>query len=160
VVQLEWEIDDALEGKVDRRLLEKVLAEALSGRPLAQPLSVGVTITTDEGIQELNRRHRGIDSPTDVLSFPLLDYESPERPRLLFPLPPGEPLSLGDLVISYERAVEQAESYGHSLERELAFLAVHGAMHLLGYDHEDPADAEEMRSQEEAVLRPMGLTRF
>ncbi len=158
-VVVEWEVEEPFEGTVNRPFLESVLAEALVGRGLPSPAAVGLTITDDEGIRELNLRHRGIDVPTDVLSFPLQEYESPEKPRILFPLPPGEPLPLGDIVISYPRAVEQAQEYGHSLERELAFLTVHGLMHLLGYDHEDPAQAQQMRVQEEAVLQRLGLGR-
>ncbi len=158
-VIVEWEVDEALEGVVDRRLLETALNEALKGRALRAPLEVGLTITDDEGIRELNRQHRGIDAATDVLSFPLQEYESPEKLKIVFPQPAGEPLPLGDIVISYPRAVEQAAEYGHSLNRELAFLAVHGAMHLLGYDHEVPSDAAQMRAQEEVVLERMGLAR-
>ncbi len=158
-VVIEWDILEPLEGVVDRHLIESVLAEALAGRKLDSPLSVGLVVTDDEGIRELNRRHRGVDAPTDVLSFPLEDYDAPEKPRATFPRPRGVPLPLGDIVISYERAVEQAESYGHSLDREIAFLVVHGALHLLGYDHEQPAEAERMRREEEAVLQRLGLGR-
>ena len=120
---------------------------------------VGLTVTGDDGIRQINREYRNIDDPTDVLSFPLLEYDAPERPRPGFPLPPDEPLALGDIVVSYPRAVEQAASYGHSVEREMAFLLVHGVMHLLGYDHEDAADQEAMRREEEMVLGRLGLVR-
>lgn len=156
---IEWDVDEALEGLVDRELLEAALLGVVSGRDLGRPVAVGLVVTDDQGIRDLNRRHRGIDAPTDVLSFPLWEYEAPEKPRLDFPLPPGEPLPLGDLVISHERAVEQAGEYGHSLAREMAFLVVHGVLHLLGYDHEDAVDAGEMRRQEEAVLSGLGLAR-
>ncbi len=156
---VEWEIDEPLEGVVSRSLLESVLAEAAAGRWPGGPVAVGLIITDDEGIREMNREYRGIDAPTDVLSFPLQEYESPEQPRVLFPQPSEEPLSLGDIVISYPRAAEQAQEYGHSLERELAFLAVHGMMHLLGYDHEDPSQAARMRQEEESILQRLGLTR-
>ena len=159
LIQLDWEVDEALEGKVDPGFMESVLTEALSDRKVGSQLEVSLTITTDEGIRELNQRFRGVDAATDVLSFPLLEYTRPEEPRKRFPLPPGEPLSLGDIVVSYPRAVEQAEAYGHSVERELAFLVVHGAMHLLGYDHEDPADELQMRREEERVLARLGLSR-
>lgn len=156
---VEWDVLDTLEGVVDRRFLESVLAEALSGRRVDAPLAVGLVITDDDGIRELNLRHRGIDAPTDVLSFPLQEYEAPGELKAAFPQPPGEPLHLGDIVISYERAVEQAQSFGHSLNRELGFLVVHGAMHLLGYDHEDPSEAERMRREEETVLQRLELGR-
>ncbi|HEX2923617.1 MAG TPA: rRNA maturation RNase YbeY [Chloroflexota bacterium] len=158
-VVVEWEVEEPLEGKVNRGFLEGVVREALAGRNLNGLLAVGLTITDDEGIRELNRDHRGLDSATDVLSFPLQQYDAPEKPSIQFPQPPGEPLPLGDIVVSYPRAEEQAHSYGHSLDRELAFLVVHGIMHLMGYDHEVATDAEKMRAEEEAVLGRLGLTR-
>ncbi len=158
-MEVEWRVEKALDGSVERQFLESVLAEGLVGRGLGGRVSVGLVITDDEGIRDLNHRYRGIDAPTDVLSFPLQEYEAPEKPRLQFPLPPDEPLPLGDIVISYPRAVEQAQEYGHSLDRELAFLTVHGLMHLLGYDHEDPAQVQQMRSEEEAVLQRLRLQR-
>jgi probable rRNA maturation factor len=156
---VEWEVEDSIESSIDRALLEAVLLEAFSDRLAGKGLQIGLTITTDEGIQELNRQYRGKDAPTDVLSFPLLEFERPEEPRAAFPVPPGEPMALGDIVVSYPRAVEQAQAYGHSLEREIAFLLVHGAMHLLGYDHEDPSDQPAMRREEEAVLGRLNRSR-
>ena len=156
---VEWEVDGPVQGTVNRHFLESVLGEAMAGRWPGGPVAIGLIITDDAGIREMNREYRGIDAPTDVLSFPLQDYDGPEKPRVLFPQPPDEPLSLGDIVISYPRAVEQAREYGHSLERELAFLLVHGVMHLLGYDHEDPAQAGLMRQEEERVLQRLGLAR-
>ena len=156
---VEWDIIDPLDGVVNRPFLESVLVAALEGRRVGQFLNVGLTITNDDGIKELNLRYRGIDAPTDVLSFPLQQYEAPEKPKVTFPQPPGEPLHLGDVVISYERAVEQARSYEHSLDRELAYLVVHGVLHLLGYDHEDPEEAKLMRQEEESVLKKLGLGR-
>ena len=156
---VDWDIDEAVEANLDRAFLEAVLAEALRGSHIGERVQLGLTVTTDQGIQETNRGFRGKDEPTDVLSFPLLEYEAPEVPVRSFPLPPGEPVALGDIVVSYPRAVEQAHTYGHSLERELAFLLVHGVMHLLGYDHEEPSDQVAMRRQEEAVLERLGQTR-
>ena len=100
--------------------------------------------------------YRGVDAPTDVLSFG--DDDADDGPA--FVRPPGTPRYLGDLAISYERAVAQAAEYGHSRERELAYLAVHGVLHLLGYDHErGPEDAAAMRAREEAVMIQIGLPR-
>lgn len=156
---VEWTVDERVAEGVDRDFLTLVLEEALSGRKVGAGLEVGLTITTDEGIRELNERYRKVDAITDVLSFPMLEYERPEEAADRFPLPPGKPLSLGDIVLSYPRAVEQAHIYGHSLERELAFLAVHGAMHLLGYDHESAEGERQMRAEEEAVLARLNLSR-
>lgn len=110
-------------------------------------------IVDDAQIRALNAEHRGKDTHTDVLSFPLYEPDSD------FVLPPGERIQLGDVVISYPRAVEQADAYGHSVPRELAYLLAHGTLHLLGYDHETPSDRELMRQREEDALVPLGLTR-
>ena len=113
---------------------------------------ISLTFTDNVGIQALNRDFRGIDKPTDVLSFPLNDYSHTS-------LPNATPEStLGDIVISLERAAEQAEEFGHSFEREVAFLTVHSMLHLLGYDHvnSDEEDAEMRRRQRE-ILENMGL---
>ena len=114
---------------------------------------VSVTFTDNEGIRRLNAEYRGIDKPTDVLSFPLTDFEGGDEP------PTDEPfISLGDIVISLERAAEQAEEFGHSFERECAFLCVHSMLHLLGYDHVDSEeDDAEMRRRQSEILESMGL---
>ena len=114
---------------------------------------VSVTFTDNEKIQKINNEFRGIDKPTDVLSFPLTDYGELDYPAA------NEPTSsLGDIVLSLERAKEQAEEFGHSFEREVAFLTVHSMLHLLGYDHvnSEEEDAEIRRRQRE-ILEKMGL---
>src|SRR5688572_12084575 len=108
---------------------------------------LSITLVTDERIRELNHGHRGLDEVTDVLSFPLQTEDAAS-----FVLPPSAPTHLGDVVLALGRAAEQAEEYGHPLERELAYLTVHGVLHLLGYDHEAEADREAMRAREEEVL--------
>lgn len=116
-------------------------------------VEVSVTYTDNEGIKKLNNEFRGIDKETDVLSFPLTDFDGGDEP------PVDEPtVGLGDIVISLERAREQAEEFGHSFEREVAFLTVHSMLHLLGYDHvnSDEEDAEMRRRQRE-ILENMGL---
>jgi probable rRNA maturation factor len=158
-LKIELDVDEGLEDRVDLDLLRSALEAALTGRLTADPISVGLTVTDDEGIRRVNLEHRGVDASTDVLSFPMLEYKTPERPATTFPLPPGEPLPIGDIVISHETAVRQAAEYGHSLAREMAFLAVHGAMHLLGYDHELEPDEVRMRQEEEVVLVSLGLRR-
>jgi probable rRNA maturation factor len=125
------------------------MAETLArhGRADAE---VGLRLTDDVEVHELNRRFRGVDAPTDVLSFPLDD----DAPAVL-----GEPVLLGDVVLSCERAGRQAEVFGHTLTREVCFLAVHGLLHLLGYDDADPAGAGAMDAQAEGVLAGLGLSR-
>jgi probable rRNA maturation factor len=123
---------------------------------------VALTFVDDARIHELNREYRGIDRPTDVLSFAMT--EDGGEPDIVFgELEDGEtdPVSgmLGDIVISLERAKAQSEEYGHSLEREIGFLFVHGFLHLLGYDHETPEDEAVMFAKQEEILRRAGLTR-
>lgn len=112
---------------------------------------LGLHLVGDEDIRALNREHRAKDAVTDVLSFPLWSTE--------FVVPPDEPVNLGDVVICYPRAVEQASEYGHSAEREVAYLVAHGVLHILGYDHEVSAEQQVMRRKEEEALRPLGFTR-
>ena len=116
---------------------------------------VSITFTDNESIHELNAKYRGVDRPTDVLSFPLFDYEgTSEEP------PVDEMMNmLGDIVISLERAAEQAEEFGHSFEREVAFLTAHSMLHLLGYDHElGEEEDREMREKQNIVMDMLGLT--
>ena len=126
-----------------RRALSAGLAEL---RPSG---AVGVLLTDDAGIQALNRAYRGQDKPTDVLSFSQQEGDE---------MPGGQDL-LGDVVVSVERAAEQAERFGHTMEREMGFLALHGLLHLLGFDHEDPADEAIMMRTAEGILSQVGLTR-
>ena len=120
--------------------------EAALTRHSAGPAEVSVYLTDDGEIQELNHQYRGVDAPTDVLSF-LMDET------------PGDPWLLGDVVISLPRARSQAEAFGHDLDRELCYLAVHGTLHLLGYDDEDPSAAEKMALEAEAVMAELGIMR-
>ena len=119
---------------------------------LREPVEVSVSFVDNGAIQLLNRQYRGIDVPTDVLSFPQDDLAG-------FSLPEGMPRVLGDIVISLERASDQATEYGHSMEREVVYLAVHGFFHLLGHDHHHPDDQAVMRGLEERVLLELDLGR-
>ena len=107
----------------------------------------------DATITDLNRDHRGLASPTDVLSFSQLEGED------MGDLPEGEPMPLGDIVISLERCVSQAADYGHSFERELGFLTAHGMLHLLGWDHQTPEEEAAMMAKTEEILAGLGLSR-
>lgn len=124
---------------------------------------VALTFVTDEEIHALNREYRGIDRPTDVLSF-AMNESMEEEQEIVYELEEGEELEgfgdmLGDIIISVETAKAQSEEYGHSLNREIGFLFVHGFLHLLGYDHQDEASEAEMMGKQEAVLAQVGLTR-
>lgn len=133
--------------------MKSVLTKAAAVLDIGADAEVGVTFADDEHIRELNRDYRGIDKATDVLSFALEEGDEP-------PIAGGPPETLlGDIVISLETAARQAEDFGHSLERELAYLTVHGMLHLVGYDHEAEADKQAMRQQEEAILTLVGIGR-
>ncbi len=114
---------------------------------------VSVTLTDDAYIHTLNRQYRNIDKPTDVLSFALNESEEPE-------ITDGPEVNvLGDIIISVERAGEQAKEYGHSLQREIAFLTVHGMLHLLGYDHMEEEERLEMEQEQRIVMEQLGISR-
>lgn len=117
------------------------------------PAEVSILLVDDQRIQELNREYRQIDQPTDVLSFPQWEVEEWNQAV------EGEPILLGDIVLSVTRARVQSESFGHSLEREWGFLVVHGFLHLLGYDHQSPEEEREMFSRQEEILLQVGLKR-
>ena len=119
----------------------------------AADAEVSVTLTDNAHIHELNRDYRGIDRPTDVLSFALNESDEPEI------LDGPEVDVLGELVISVERAQEQAMEYGHSLRREIAFLTVHGMLHLLGYDHMEEEERNEMEEEQRYVMEQLGIPR-
>jgi len=136
-----------------KMLVRASVLATLSYEGYGQKCEVSVTFTDNEGIRAVNKEYRGIDAPTDVLSFPLTDFEGGDEP------PTDEPeISLGDIIVSLERAEEQAKEFGHSFEREVAFLCVHSMLHLLGYDHERGADEEmDMRRRQREILETMGL---
>ena len=137
-----------------KMLVRAAILATLAYEGYGQSCEVSVTFTDDEGIHAVNKEYRGIDKPTDVLSFPLTDFESTEEPAADEPT-----LSLGDIVVSLERAAAQAEEFGHSADRELAFLCVHSTLHLLGYDHELSEDDDaDMRRRQREILEQMGMT--
>lgn len=139
--------------------LEAVAAAALAAEGMPPYAEVSVTLVDDDEIQALNRDYRGKDAPTDVLSFPIWEPEEIADLRLHPERYPERPLLLGDVVISVPTAIRQAEEYGHGVDRELAYLCVHGVLHLLGYDHEEEAARQAMRQREEAILAEAGLVR-
>ncbi len=151
-MKVEFSVEDGLAAAWDEpRMIE--LAASIVGRelPAQDDWVLSLHFVGDQTIRALNREHRSTDAVTDVLSFPL------HAPG--FALPPDEPIELGDVVVSYPRAVEQAQEYGHSIEREVAYLVAHGILHVLGYDHEDEPDRQRMRQKEEEALEPLGFTR-
>ena len=136
----------------ERRLLRAGARQALLLHHIRQDAEISLLFTDDAGIRELNREYRGKDAATDVLSFALSEGEDAA------PAPPGLPLYLGDIVISRQRAAEQALSYGHSQLRETVFLFVHGMLHLLGHDHELGAEQEKlMFALQDRIMESLGL---
>ncbi len=137
-----------------RMLVRRCCKAVLANEEFSEPAEISVTFVDDATIHELNLKHRGIDKSTDVLSFPLgengeydTNYDTGS-------------LMLGDIIISIEHAYDQAEKYGHTLQREIGFLTVHSLLHLLGYDHVNGGlEAVQMREKEEAVLTRVGLKR-
>ena len=150
---------------IQKFTIKRLLQGAL--KRLEQPardIEMSLSIVSPDEIRELNKQFRGVDSVTDVLSFPTID--NAERGVLdvnTFPLDAVNPLTgklnIGDVIICLDRAKEQAAEYGHSLKRELCFLSLHGLLHLLGYDHIEPQDEEQMNALQEEILENSGITR-
>lgn len=145
-------------------LIEKVIGQALDYEECPYEAEVNVLLTDNPSIHEMNLLNRGIDRSTDVLSFPMNDFPEPADFDALescvdaFHPETGE-LLLGDIVISYEKAVEQADAYQHSIEREIAFLTAHSMLHLMGYDHESEKERMDMEERQEAILKILNINR-
>ena len=154
-------MDEAVEvpPAVEEQIRRSVLA-ALEEEGVDVPCMVAVIVTDDEVIQETNLANRGVDSPTDVLSFPMFPMKPGDKPRAEWADPGADKVYLGDMMISLERAQAQAEEFGHSPEREVCYLAVHSVLHLLGYDHLDEGPMKaRMRAREEIILEKLGIPR-
>ena len=142
-----------------------VVKEVLRSEGFPETSEVSLLITDAEAVHEMNRDYRGIDRTTDVLSFPLLTFESPGELSEELRNDPGakDPDSgyytLGDIVLNYERILSQAEEYGHSVRREYAFLIAHSMLHLLGYDHMDEEERSVMEKKQEQVLQTLKILR-
>lgn len=143
----------------------RVIEEALNQENCPYEVEINLLLTDNDGIHAMNKEFRDIDRPTDVLSFPNVDYEAPadfegieERLEDYFNPESGE-LCLGDIVISVDKVYEQAKEYGHAPLREFAFLVAHSMLHLLGYDHMEPQEAKVMEEKQEQILGKLGITR-
>lgn len=148
-----------------KRMAEDIVSFCLSYVDFPYEAEVNLTLTDNNGIWEINREHRQVDRPTDVLSFPMLSYETAGKFDFLdeecdddFNPDTGEAL-LGDIVISVDKVLEQAQNYGHSIEREYAFLIVHSMLHLFGYDHMEPEDARIMEAKQRLILEELQILR-
>ena len=169
--------DQAYLAAGQEKLLHEVIEAAAKYLKIPEGNELDLSNVSNEEIQALNRDYRGLDKPTDVLSFALTEVsseydvdfahldlaeeaeETEDLEETEFEDEEAIPQHLGDIIISYPRAQEQAQDYGHSLDRELAFLAVHGFLHLNGYDHQTEEEAQEMFRIQEEVLTTYGLTR-
>lgn len=161
---IENETDETLPFPVEETV-KSVCEAALKEEGCPYETQVNVVLTNNEGIREVNREARGIDSPTDVLSFPNVDFESSGLFEIdedceadYFDPDTGE-LILGDIMISIDKVKEQAENYGHGLRREFAFLVAHSMLHLCGYDHMEESEAKVMEAKQERILEGLGITR-
>ena len=156
-ILVETEVDGA-EEYAD--LLRRVIPAALDAQGVDVPCEVDVLFTDDTGIHAINLEQRQVDRSTDVLSFPMFDLQPGENPTEEDADPGTGLVPLGDMVISLERAKAQGEKFGHGTRREVAYLAVHSVLHLLGYDHMDEGPMKrQMREREEAILSALGIGR-
>lgn len=138
---------------INTGLIENVVRKSLEYEKIPNDCEVSITIVNDNEIHNLNKRFRNIDRPTDVLSFPLINFSKEKLPKS------DIKVYLGDIVISIDKAKEQAKEYGHSLSRELGFLTAHSMLHLLGYDHMVPEEEKIMFKKQEDILNLLGLER-
>ena len=163
-IHFESETGDTLDFDYES-MLTSVIEATAEEEHCPYEFEVNVTFTDNEGIRQINREFRELDMPTDVLSFPMVSYERPgdfsglEQDSASNFHPETGELLLGEIVISLERAREQAQEYGHSLQREICFLAAHSMLHLFGYDHMEEQERIVMEQKQEKVLQSLGITR-
>ena len=167
-ISIEYETDKQL--KLDYEyIITEVVNAAMDYEKCPYEAEINVILTDNEAIHAINLEPRQVDRATDVLSFPMIDYESPADFDSLeddmnvntedYFNPDSGELMLGDIVISVEKVIEQAEKYGHSEKRELAFLVAHSMMHLFGYDHMEEEEAKVMEQKQNEVLEQLGICR-
>ena len=149
----------------EQEVAEAVISETLDYEDCPYEVQVNIILTSNDEIQQINLEQRGVDAPTDVLSFPMIEYAYPSDFTVLeadgmscFEPETGE-LILGDIVISVDKVIEQAEKYNHGVKREYAFLIAHSMLHLFGYDHMDEVERENMELRQDEILNRLGITR-
>jgi len=147
--EVEIFVEEKFRNLVGEDWVKKIVRQVLKAEGVPSPYEVGLVFTDSDRVRSLNRDYRGIDEPTDVLAFYMLPQKGVDSS---FTLPPDGITRLGEVIISYPQAVAQAREQGHSCERELALLAIHGILHLLGYDHEEPEEEHKMRERERELL--------
>ncbi len=141
----------------EEKLIKEVVSRVLEEEKVLPEVDVYITLTNNEEIHKINKEYRDVDRPTDVLSFPM--YERDEIAGLKNDTDDEIEKILGDIIVSIEKVREQAKEYGHSFERELAYLVTHGMLHLLGYDHMIEEEKAVMRKREEEILETLNITR-
>ena len=162
-IDFEMEYDKDL-GIDYKKIAETVINAALDYELCPYEAEISLTLVDNAGIHSINKEFRNIDRPTDVLSFPMIEYENPGEFDFLeecddcFNLESGE-LILGDIIISLDKVEEQADAYGHSVTREYAFLIAHSMLHLMGYDHMSEDEASVMEKKQREILEGLGITR-
>lgn len=163
-IQIEREVELPFEFDYED-LIHNVIEAAMDYEKCPYEAEITIVLTDNDSIREINREYRQIDAPTDVLSFPAVDYAQPadftalEEDSFDYFNPDTGELMLGDIVISIDRVLAQAEEYGHSQERELGFLVAHSMLHLFGYDHMEEEERAVMEQKQREILEGMGLSR-
>jgi probable rRNA maturation factor len=147
--QIGIHVEEEFRGVVDEGWLRRIAHTVLKAEGVAPSYEVSLVFTDSEKVRQLNRDYRGVDEPTDVLAFYMLPQKEADSS---FALPPDGVTRLGEVIISYPQAAEQAREQGYSPEKELALLIIHGILHLLGYDHEEPEGESKMRGRERELL--------
>lgn len=161
-IEKEYELDL---GFNTEDLANKVIDYSFSKFHIPFEYSAGLFTVDNESIREINNEHRGIDKPTDVLSFPAIEFEKAgilpdvEGQKEVYFDPENESLYMGDIIVSLDKVKEQAEEYGHSTYREFAFLLIHSCLHLMGYDHMEPEEEKEMFALQNEILEELGISR-
>ena len=164
-VSVEYETDRKLEVENAEDLIRLAALACLEQEGCPYEAEINVLITDNPSIQEINRENRGIDAPTDVLSFPMMEFESPadfsqvEEDSFDAYNPETGEILLGDIVLSVDKIYSQAAEYGHSRRRELAFLVVHSMLHLMGYDHMEEEERKVMEQKQEEILEKLSIPR-
>ena len=143
--------DEGLKDCLDASWIQNIAEQALIAQGISDDSEMGLVIASLKRIQELNKTYRGKNEPTDVLAFAMLP-ESSAKNEMLFATPPDGIKHLGEVIISYPQAVKQAEEHQHSVKKEVAILIIHGVLHLLGYDHDEPEREGQMRARETEIL--------
>ena len=152
LVEISVLVDAGLEWCPDAGWLQNVAKQVLFAQNVGLGVELGLVITSQEKVQELNRSYLGRDMPTDVLAFSMLPQPNTDRDLSPFVQPPDGVLHLGEVIISYPQAVIQSEEHRHSVKKEIAILIIHGVLHLLGYEHDKPELEREMRAREAEIL--------